>query len=330
VSSSSAPATTATAFVLDTAQAGAAQEGNVVYYAQQPTRVLFAHESPPPSPQPRATAAAYASAYSSAFPSSSANLETFSPASSSERQPPPLPCAPALLPPQQQQGEDAEPPPDVDVDAPAEIVTPQPESPPLALTGVFCAFLESAVSRKPATGMRALIKRAIAVRSGGTRNHVELVFLFDDYTALACSVIREEGVLFKKRNFNCRYLHPYWQTFELDVTPEQRLALYAFCVAQNGKPFNHRGLYFNFAPLCLPACCGAADPPDQFYIYNPSWFCSQLCTAALQYADRARFGGVSPAETHVEALYQLLRDRKARNTRYVTTMYKPSSVPLEI
>lgn len=216
---------------------------------------------------------------------------------------------------------------DVDAPAPAIDVQSKPHAP---LHRVFFAFLQRSASRRPATSWRAILKRVIAVRSGGERNHVELVFQFADYRALACTVLQEEGVRFKERSAECRYIHPYWEVFEIDATPEQRLLLYEFCVAQNGKRFNSAGLYCNFAPCCLPLCCGTADPPAELYIYQQTWFCSQLCTAALQYADRARFGGVSPARTHVEGLYRLLHERKARNTLYLTSLYNPSSLRFEL
>jgi hypothetical protein len=215
-----------------------------------------------------------------------------------------------------------------EAEAPGQAANPE-DLRDLVVESVYVAFCKSANSR--AGGWRGLLKSCIIKRQGGPNHHSELVFVFskrDDpkfHLILSCTVLRETGVRFNIRSIDKRYVSDYWTTFQLDLTAEQRNLVYQFCSYQNGKPFNFRGFYFHFIPCCFGACCGMADLPMELRYAEPSWFCSQLDLAALQYAcpefrqdDRNR--PILPSQTTPEAFLRLLELRNKR-LHYIQTMY---------
>lgn len=164
---------------------------------------------------------------------------------------------------------------------------------------------------------------------GGDVNHVELIFRLDGgRRSLACSVLYEEGVRFKIRTPENRYVQPFWELRTLKLTDEQKMRLYRFCWAQDRKPFNARGMYCNFLPLCLPWCCGTRDAPDGD---SDAWFCSQLVLAALQdaFADDGAYADASPSATHPQALHDLLVERGAFSG-VIAYRGDPSELDIEI
>lgn len=192
---------------------------------------------------------------------------------------------------------------ETDVDAPAPYVLPGTDlQPDLVMLGVF---------RKLDTkrgAFTAWLRWANSIL-GGDVQHAELIFRVGG-RSLACSVLVEEGVRFKERSIENRYRKPYWSLKTLRLTDAQRRDLFAFCAAQNGKPFNHRGLCYNFLPCCFPACCGSVDYPIP--AEQPAWFCSELILAALQHVDtEEKYEGHSPSRTHPQALYELLKESEA-------------------
>jgi len=213
-------------------------------------------------------------------------------------------------------------PPEVAHDAPAPDVAPASAS---RIDHVMIGFFRKRDSNRG--GLSAWLRWANSLL-GGEINHVELIFRLDGARSLACSVLVEDGVRFKERTVENRYVQPYWDLRSLALSDAQKMRLYEFCAAQNGKRFNRRAVAWNFLPCCFPACCGRGDAAEP--LENEEWFCSQLILAALQYVDdKELYACESPAHTHPQALFDLL-DASGAFANVVAYRGDPSALRIEI
>ena len=101
----------------------------------------------------------------------------------------------------------------------------------------------------------------------GKYMHVELVFV-DGARTLACGVWQGEHVFLRPKTFG----KTCWEWRALALRPDQVRTVYAFCARQAHRkcPFNRAGLWRSLTPFPRPN-------PD-----GDTWFCSELCVAALQ------------------------------------------------
>lgn len=172
--------------------------------------------------------------------------------------------------------------------------------PRMRITRVFLAFCTSSESRTG--GFQGWVKKWIT-HFGGRINHVEPVFVFENQTAVAVSItLKTMRVQFETRNILEAYKTAYWECFPIELTDTQKYTMYDFCAAQNGKPFNKRGLYCNFFPL-LYFCFGTRESDDS------KWFCSQLIMAALKLAKPEDFGQYIACQTSPQALRDLMTQK---------------------
>lgn len=124
----------------------------------------------------------------------------------------------------------------------------------------------------------------IRLRTRGMYCHSELVF--SDGFAFSSSQW-DGGTRFKKINFN----DGKWDLVELDLTKQEEKRVRLFCIKENGQPYDWKAIVL--------------AQVFNFYNDNPhAWFCSEICTAALQKAPL--IVGESARMIHPQKLYSLL------------------------
>ena len=79
---------------------------------------------------------------------------------------------------------------------------------------------------------------------------------------------------------------------DVPITPEDEARILKFCESENGLPYDKKGIGFSFLPIPLG------------YQSENAWFCSEICTAALQIAQYC--SGYTPARVHPNKLYKIL------------------------
>ena len=117
-------------------------------------------------------------------------------------------------------------------------------------------------------------------RTSGEHTHVELVF--PDGRSFSSSQW-DGGVRFK----SIAYEPEKWHIVMLPLTALEVASVLEFCEREKGKKYDWRGILDFFA--------GKGDGDKN------SWFCSEICAAALQQVGRFRF--LTPARTSPEALW---------------------------
>jgi hypothetical protein len=80
---------------------------------------------------------------------------------------------------------------------------------------------------------------------------------------------------------------------ELPISSEDEQRVIDFCKRENGCPYDKTGIGFSFLPIPLG------------YQNADAWFCSEICTAALQIVGYC--SGYTPARVHPNKLYKILQ-----------------------
>jgi hypothetical protein len=135
--------------------------------------------------------------------------------------------------------------------------------------------------------------RFIRLWTGGIYSHTELVF--------------SNGVMFSsdEQDGGSRFLPGPKKGAEYDyinvpMSAEDERRILQFCKAEDGCHYDKIGIGFSFLPIPLG------------YQNADAWFCSEICTAALQLAGYCV--GYTPARIHPNKLYKLLnKDLHGRN-----------------
>lgn len=126
------------------------------------------------------------------------------------------------------------------------------------------------------------LKRKLNGKWRDTFSHVEL--LFDDGLMFSASQY-ENKVRFKPHS----YTGKAWVRVDLDLTPEQVKQVRQWCEKQVGKKYDYLGIAgFVF---------GNRDNSNK-------WFCSEVCTAALQQV--GKFRGVKASKVSPNKLAKML------------------------
>lgn len=85
-----------------------------------------------------------------------------------------------------------------------------------------------------------------------------------------------------------------WDIVDIPVTSKEIAKIYDFCIQQEGKKYDWSGIASFMFPLAKPG-------------FN-RWFCSEICTAALQEIGKLLW--VAPEDTTPGQLYKLLTGAK--------------------
>jgi len=153
------------------------------------------------------------------------------------------------------------------------------------------------------------INRGIAMISG-QYTHVELILYNYKGEFLSFEVFTGENVMFEIK----KYQEDRWRWNKLNLTHEQMVSIYNFCVEQQGKPFNSYGMYMNFLPLLGSYFSNST---------RDKWFCSQLITCALQAAKIPCVMDLVPEKTTPTQLFKVLQTQPELT---VISRFKPNQV----
>ncbi len=147
------------------------------------------------------------------------------------------------------------------------------------------------------------VNRAASCMSGSPYIHCELILPGGE----AVSILANGTVFMTPAK---RFSRSDWTFKRVAIDESQRVALYAWACAQQGKPFNKLGYY--------------TQPVLGWSGGGNSYFCSELCATGLQVAG-VLDSGVRPHALSPGALHDVLR----ANVKFVDTSHpKKGDAPL--
>lgn len=138
---------------------------------------------------------------------------------------------------------------------------------------------------------RTFFGKVIRLWTRGQYSHTELVFSDGKWFS---SDETDNGTRFiDGPKPDCSYDYIHVPVHEYD---EARIR--EFCEAENGCAYDKKGIGFSFLPIPIG------------YQSETRWFCSEICTAALQLAKYC--SGYTPARVHPNKLYKILNAELAK------------------
>lgn len=121
--------------------------------------------------------------------------------------------------------------------------------------------------------------------TGGRFSHVELVF--SDGVCFSSSAT-DGGTRFRELDLNPEE----WEFVPVQLSPDVEARVREFCKAEEGCRYDWRGIGFSFLPIPIG------------WQHAEKWFCSEVCTAALQVAGYLR--GYTPASLSPNGMHKKL------------------------
>lgn len=132
----------------------------------------------------------------------------------------------------------------------------------------------------------SFFSRLIQFWTRGSASHVELVF--SDGMAFS-SHEADGGTRFKQIDFSA----PGWELVDVPVSADDESRILAWCHNEEGCAYDWRGITFSFLPVPIG------------WQHSERWFCSEVCTAALQLA--GYLSGYTPASLSPNGMYKALK-----------------------
>jgi hypothetical protein len=101
---------------------------------------------------------------------------------------------------------------------------------------------------------------------------------------------------------------------DVPMSREDERRIITFCMQENKCPYDKQGIAFSFLPVPL-----GYQNPD-------AWFCSEICTAALQLAGYCT--GYTPARVHPNKLYKILKEELCQRSKKESSPIAAQPLPV--
>jgi hypothetical protein len=187
-------------------------------------------------------------------------------------------------------------------------------------TGLFLAFCTGGPSTF-GTGFRGMLNKFVSWRNEGYW-HVEAVFRCRDNRVVAWHCTSDGPLQCCTRDNDTSYRSSKWTLYSLALSNDEIQRMWQFLLTQNEKPYNWRGLVFNFMPTPIAWLCGTSDANQQ------SWFCSELVMAALKYVREHEFRDYRPSRTSIKDLFVIIRKHRCFSPM-IDSIANPATVQLQ-